>query len=220
MIEVAYEYNVRGLNIDYLVASENYVPLYGYPYDEILRTLTANHEMSALNFAGIIVAKFAEFYQPRAHFNGGVIATLSAIEISMVDEAVKELADLTNVLKSSMEAYHNLISGARGVGNLPWSEYGWEYYIDLPSFVKHLKDYATDESVRNLAGVLLFTLQEDVIKAVGNTKPMDSAEALGLGIWFPPSEAPKLACKLLPEYEKLKFASQGWLDFLYAYWNR
>jgi hypothetical protein len=219
MIEVAYEYNVQGLNIDYLVASENYVPLYGYPYDEILRTLTANPEMSALNFAGIIVAKFAEFYQPRAHFNGGVIATLSAIEISMVDEAVKELADLTNVLKSSMEAYHNLISDARGVGNLPWSEYGWEYYIDLPSFVKHLKDYATDESVRNLAGVLLFTLQEDVIKAVGNTKPMDSAEALGLGIWFPPSEAPKLTCKLLPEYEKLKFASQAWLDFLYAYWN-
>jgi hypothetical protein len=219
MIEVAYEYNARGLNVHYLVASENYVPTYGYPYDEILNALIANPEMSALDFAELIVAKFAEFYQPRAHFNGGVMATLSVIDISMVDKAVKELANLTNALKNKMEAYHDLISEARGVGNLPWSEYGWEYYIDMPSFVKHLKDYAPDEIISNLAGVLLSTLQEDVIKAVGNTKPMDSAEAFGLGIWFPPSETAKLTRELLSEYEKLEFASKGWLDFLYAYWN-
>jgi hypothetical protein len=66
---------------------------------------------------------------------------------------------------------------------------------------------------------LLSTLQEDVIKAVGNTKPMDSTEAFGLGIWFPPSETAKLTHELLPEYEKLEFASKGWLDFLYTYWN-
>jgi hypothetical protein len=219
MIEVAYEYNARSLNIDYLVASENYVPLYGYPYEEILRALTLNPEFSAFDFAKLIVAKFAEFYEPRAHFSGGVMATLSVIDISMVDEAVRELAELTNALRTNMKVYHDLISDARGVGNLPWSEYGWEYYIDMPSFVNYLKDYAPDENVRNLASVLLFTLQEDVIKAVGNTKPMDSAGAFGLGIWFPPSEAPKLTRELLSDYEKLEFASMGWLDFLYAYWN-
>jgi hypothetical protein len=218
MIEVAYEYNARGLNVNYLVASENYVPLYGYPYDEILKALVANPEMSALDFAKLIVAEFAEFYQPRAHFNGGVMATLSVIDISMVDEAVKELADLTNVLKNNMPYYHDLISEARGEGNLPWAEYGWEYYIDLPSFVKYLNATA-DGNVKNLANVLLATLQEDVIKAVGNTEPMDSAEALGLGIWFPPSENTPLTLKLLPYYQKLAFASGGWLDFLYAYWN-
>jgi len=148
------------------------------------------------------------------------MATLSVIDVSMVDEAVKELADLANALKNNMEEYHDLISEARGVGNLPWSEYGWEYYIDLPSFVKYVSDYVPDESIRNLANTLLYTLQKDVVKAVGNTKPMDSAEACGIGIWFPPSEATPLTCKLLPQYQKLEFASQGWLDFLYAYWNK
>ncbi|MEM2779438.1 MAG: clostripain-related cysteine peptidase [Candidatus Bathyarchaeia archaeon] len=219
MIEVAYEYNVQGLNINYLVASENYVPLYGYPYDEILGVLTTNPEVPTLNFAQTIVAKFAEFYKPRAHFNGGVMATLSVIDVSMVDEAVKELAYLTDVLKNNMEIYHDLISEARGEGNLPWSEYGWEYYIDLPSFVKCLMDRGPGEII-SLARALLDTLQNDVIKAIGNTKPMDSAGACGVGIWFPPSETAKLTRELLPQYEKLSFASQGWLDFLHAYWNK
>lgn len=219
MIEVAYEYHARGLNVYYLVASENYVPMYGYPYGEILKAVTANPEISALDFAELIVAEFADFYQPRAHFNGGVIATLSTIDLTMIDKAVEELAYLTNALTSDMEVYHDLISNARGEGNLPWSEYGWEYYIDMPSFVKHIKDYAPNENIRNLAGVLLSTLLEDVIKAVGNTKPMDSAGAFGLGIWFPPSKTAQLTRELLPEYEKLEFASKGWLDFLNAYWN-
>ena len=219
MIEVAYEYNARDLEIDYLVACENYVSLYGFPYDWILDALTKNPTMSALDFAKVIVAEYAEFYVPRAHFNGGVMATLSVIDISMVDEAVKELADLTAVLGANMEAYHDLISKARGEGNLPWAEYGWEYYIDLPSFARYLEANAADESVIQLAGKLLSTLLDDVIKAVGNTKPMYSVGALGLGIWFPPSDAPYWTQKGLLTYKTLQFASEGWLDFLYAYWN-
>lgn len=219
MIEVAYEYNVLGMQTDYLVACENYVPLYGYPYGTILEALTANPDMSALEFAKVIVAEYVEFYRPRAHFNGGVMATLSVIDLSMVDEAVKELADLTAVLEANMKTYHDLISKARGKGNLPWAEYGWEYYIDLPSFVQCLEANVPDVEVSELAGNLLSTLQEDVIKAVGNSKPMDSVGALGLGIWFPPSDAPYYAYKGLLVYQTLQFASQGWLDFLYAYWN-
>jgi len=219
MIEVAYEYNVLGMQTDYLVACENYVPLYGFPYDTILEALTANPGMSALEFAKVIVAEYVEFYRPRAHFNGGVMATLSVIDISMVDEAVKELADLTAVLEANMKTYHDLISKARGEGNLPWAEYGWEYYIDLPSFVQYLEANVPEVEVSELAGNLLSTLQEDVIKAVGNSKPMDSVGALGLGIWFPPSDAPYYAYKGLLVYQTLQFASQGWLDFLYAYWN-
>ncbi len=218
MIEVAYEYNARNMQVDYLVGCENYVPLYGLPYDEILEALTASPDMSPLDFAKVIVTEYVEFYQPRAHFDGGVMATLSVIDLSMVDEAVAALADLTLKLGNNMTEYHDLISEARGEGNLPWAEYGWEYYIDLPSFVKYLRDYAPDNEVSELAGNLLSTLQEDVIKAVGNSEPMDSAEALGLGIWFPPSSATQWTYIGLETYKTLEFASQGWLDFLYAYW--
>jgi len=45
MIEVAYEYNALGMEADYLVASENYIALYGYPYDVILDSVTQNPDI-------------------------------------------------------------------------------------------------------------------------------------------------------------------------------
>jgi len=219
MIEVAYEYNAGGMQLDYLVACENYIPLYGYPYDEILENLTSNPDMSPLEFAIVIATEYVEFYEPRAHFNGGVMATLSVIDISMADEAVVALADLTMKLESNIKDNHNLISQAKGAGNLPWSEYGWESYIDLPSFARHIKDNAPNVEIEESADNLLSILQQDVIKAVVNSKPMDSANALGLGIWFPPSSATQWTRIELETYETLQFASQGWLDFLYAYWG-
>jgi len=219
MIEVAYEYNAGNVQTDYLVACENYIPMYGYPYDEILENLTSNPDMSPLEFATVIATEYVEFYRPRAHFDGGVMATLSVIDISMVDEAVTALADLTAKLENKMEEYRHFISQAKGKGNLPWSEYGWESYIDLPSFVKHIKDNAPDAEIRESASNLLSTLQQDVIKAVVNSKPMNSTNALGLGIWFPPSSATQWTRIEMETYETMEFASQGWLDFLYAYWG-
>ena len=223
MIEVAYEYNALGMETDYLVACENYVPLYGYPYDVILDSVTKNPDMSALEFAVLIADEYARYYEPRAHFNGGVMGTLSVIDLSTVDEAVAELSQLTEALEAKLEEsydiYRKIISEARGEGNLPWAEYGWEYYIDLPTFINDLEaNRKLDPDIRGLASAVRVALEEVVVH-VANTEPMDSVSALGLGIWFPPSEKPYLAYRGLLRYENLQFASQGWVDFLYAYWN-
>ncbi len=145
------------------------------------------------------------------------MATLSVIDISMVDEATVALAELTATLEANMEEYHDLVGEAKGEGNLPWAEYGWEYYIDMPSFVKYLQDNGPEE-VSVLAGNLLTILQEDVVKAVFNSEPLESAGAMGIGIWFPPSSAPQWTRVGLVTYKTLLFADAGWLDFLYAYW--
>ncbi|MDH5437779.1 MAG: clostripain-related cysteine peptidase [Candidatus Bathyarchaeota archaeon] len=223
MIEVAYEYNALGMETDYLVACENYVPLYGYPYDVILDSVTKNPDMPALEFAVLIADEYARYYEPRAHFNGGVMGTLSVIDLSTVDEAVAELSQLTEALEAKLEEsydiYRKIISEARGEGNLPWAEYGWEYYIDLPTFINDLEaNRKLDPDIRGLASAVRVALEEVVVH-VANTEPMDSVSALGLGIWFPPSEKPYLAYRGLLRYENLQFASQGWVDFLYAYWN-
>jgi hypothetical protein len=224
MIEVAYEYNALGMEADYLVASENYIALYGYPYDVILDSVTQNPDMSALEFAVLIADEFARYYEPRAHFDGGVMATLSVIDLSTVDEAVTELSKLTEALeaklKENYDDYHEFISIARGEGNLPWAEAGWEYYIDLPTFIASLNETLpeSDEAILGYVSDVSYALEEAVVH-VANTEPMDSASALGLGIWFPPSEKPYIAYRGLLRYENLQFASQGWLDFLYAYWN-
>ncbi|MGD8505681.1 MAG: clostripain-related cysteine peptidase [Candidatus Bathyarchaeota archaeon] len=226
MIEVAFEYNAHGMETDYLVACENYVPLYGYPYDVILDSMTRNPDISALELAVLIADEYARYYEPRAHFNGGVMATLSVIDLSTVDEAVMELSMLTLALEAKLRAgeesydfYHEIISEARGEGNLPWAEAGWEYYIDLPTFVAELEtNPELDTETQALAGAVGDTLDE-VIVHVANSEPMWSASTLGLGIWFPPSEHPYLAYEGLPIYKNLQFAAHGWLDFLYAYWK-
>ncbi len=154
------------------------------------------------------------------------MATLSVIDLSTVDEAVAELSKLTEALESrlkegeeSYDLYHEVISIAAGEGNLPWSEYGWAYYIDLPTFIANLTlNLEFDTETQALASAVGDALDEVVVHCA-NSKPMTSASALGLGIWFPPSEHPYLAYKGLLKYETLQFASKGWLDFLYAYWK-
>ncbi|UCH32554.1 MAG: hypothetical protein JSV05_04020, partial [Candidatus Bathyarchaeota archaeon] len=193
MIEVAYEYNISGMQTDYLVACENYVPLDGYPYDTILDALTKNPKMSALEFAIEIADNYVEFYETKPE-SGGAFATLSVIDISMVDEAVVELSKLTEALeaklKENYELYHKIINLARSERKLPWAEYGWEFYIDLPTFVADLEMNLpeSDEEIRGLASVVGDALEEVVVH-VANSKLMTAASAMGLGIWFPPSEA-------------------------------
>lgn len=215
MVEVAYEFNQCGVNSDYLVGSENYVAVAGYPYDTILSDLNQNPTMSELEAVQMITSRFAEFYEPRPHFSGGVMATLSAIDLSKADEVTSDLTTLTTLLMENMEGNRRLIDRAREEGTLPWSEYGWDQYIDLPSFVEYITLKTADPSVRS-AGITLSTTLDEAIVALGNSEPMELASANGMGIWFPPSYH---ATYGLSVYTATRFASAGWLDFLYAYWN-
>jgi len=227
MMEVAYEYVALNVNSDYLVGSENYVPLYGYPYDKILQALVGDPDISARDFAITVASEYAEYYRPRAHWNGGVMATLSVIDLSKIMEAAEDLQALIEELETKLgddfDTYRELISEARGDGNLPWAEYGWEYYVDLPTFTLSLKNLASDPDVKEKAGVVSDTLLNETIVYVGNTKPMESVSALGIGIWFPPSfhstGNANQPTNVFERYNALQFDSTGWLDFLYAYWN-
>lgn len=215
MVEVAYEYSQFGLDIDYFIGSENYVPVAGIPYNTILAGLNQNPVMTELEAAQMIAHYFAAFYEPRAHFNGGVVATMSTIDITKMDDVVADLAFFTQALMVDMEGNHDMISEAKGEGNLPWSEYGWDLYIDLPTFVEYITHITTDSAVRSAGEAVLFSLSEAIV-ALGNSEPMDSAGAQGMGIWFPASYHMMWG---FANYRITEFAGQGWLDFLHAYWN-
>lgn len=221
MMEVAYEYVTLGVDSDYLVASEEYVPWYGYPYDAILQALVDDPEISERDFAVTVAREYAECYRPRAHFNDGVMATLSVIDLATIEEAEGDLSELTALLKTKLEddfdTYRDLISEARGGGNLPWGE-AYGSWIDLPTFTLGLYELASeDEDIRALAGEVSDTLINETIVYVGNTEAMESVSALGMAIWFPVSF--QKAETRLNLYTGMQFASTGWLDFLYAYWN-
>lgn len=215
MIEVVYEYVASGLSIDYVVATEGYVPYEGFPYITMLEALTAYPAPSPYDFSVAMVDCYIDFYEslrPAAR-----LVELASIDMAYVNGIVGTLLDLAGCLKEWLtngdkNGIHGIISSAKGAGHLGWSEYGWEAYIDLPSFVHVLAKRGVP-----LAEVLNELLTDALYVKASNA--LSSAE--GLGIFFPGSYASfEHHQQWYGEYYlKMRFASQGWLDFLMAYWG-
>lgn len=215
MIEVAYEYAWSGTEINYLVATEGYVPYEGYPYTPVLTALTTNPGVDAYDFAKIMVDDYLVFYEnlrPAAR-----LVEMGVIDLTYMNLIVEQLSDLTGVLEPLLQGdergcYHGMVSEARASGNMGWSEYGWEAYVDLPSFAKTLSNYGFEQ-----ATILYETLMDGIYARA--SRSMHSAE--GMGIFFPNSYG-SFTHNLVwhgDEYLALQFPHEGFWDFLQAYWG-
>ncbi len=214
MIEVAYEYASGDLDIEYLVATEGYVPGSGYPYYPILAHLTADPTMDAFDLSKTIVDDYIAYYETKRPASR--LVELAAIDMSCIDTIVQQIGELADVLEglllSDREDNHEMIAEAKGEGNLGWSEYGWEAYIDLPSFVSYL----ADKDVQG-AEDLYETLTASMYVVASNA--LSSAE--GMGIFFPGSFG---SFSNNPywhgdDYLAMQFPHEGWWDFLQVYWG-
>jgi len=215
MIEVVYEYVWSGTQIDYVVATEGYVPNWGYPYSELLQTLVTSPDMSAFELAKIMVDEYVAFYEDLRPASR--LVELGVIDMSYVDLIVQQLGALTDDLEGLLlgdmgEYYHEIIAEARGAGNMGWSEYGWEAYIDLPTFAKTLAGYGLDQ-----AAILYDTLVEAIYAKA--SRAMESAE--GMGIFFPNSYGSFINNVAWhgDVYLELQFPNEGFWDFLQVYWG-
>ncbi|MFX0174199.1 MAG: clostripain-related cysteine peptidase [Candidatus Hodarchaeota archaeon] len=220
MIEVAYEYiwAPRGPKIDYIVATEGYVSGWGYPYNTILSALAEEPEINPFEYSKVIVDDYISYYQNLRP--ASKLVELASIDLTYMIPIVQQLGDLTDVLEGLLamddddnDAYHEMIAEARGEGNLGWSEYGWEAYIDLPTFVKYL---SLSEGIPEAATLYITLMDALYVKA---TEPMQSAE--GLGIFFPNSFGSFQNNVFWhgDEYLAMQFPHEGWWDFLQIYWG-
>jgi hypothetical protein len=221
LIEVPYEYYVQGLKIDYFVGSEGYVPMEGFPYDTILANLTANPAMSPSEFSKVMVDKYEEFYQPHggSDLPGGYLTALSAIDMNKMGDVNDGTKALIETLTANIDTYHKVVGSARGQSNLPWSEYGWEALVDYVTFVNRIWEKAPDETIEELSASLLESLSDAIY--VKNTGAMTSMDAGGLAVFFPSSHGSFVHnygwnAEL---YGNMQFASEVWLNFLYAYYK-
>lgn len=215
MVEVVYEYAWSGTQIDYVVATEGYVPNWGYPYAALLDTLTTNPDIDAYGLSGIMVDEYIAYYETMRPASR--LVQMAVIDMAYVELIVEQLGDLIDVLEEGLLGemrgdYHSMIADARGAGILGWSENGWEAYIDLPSFVKTLAGYDFEEAA---------TLYDTLINALYSraSKALKSAE--GMGIFFPNSYG-SFQNKVWwdPEdYLALQFPFEGFWDLLQAYWG-
>ncbi|MHA3963230.1 MAG: clostripain-related cysteine peptidase [Candidatus Thorarchaeota archaeon SMTZ1-45] len=215
MVEVVYEYAWSETQIDYFVATEGYVPFSGYPYTQLLNALTENPEMSAFELSTIMVDEYISFYETMRPASR--LVQMGVINMAYVDLIVEQLSNLAHYLEpllqgATREYYHGKVAAARGAGNMGWSEYGWEGYVDLPTFVKVLSDNEIDH-----AAILYDTLMQGIYSRASWS--MKTAE--GMGIFFPNSYGSFMHNTFWhgDVYLALQFPHKGFWDFLQAYWG-
>ncbi|MFX1507454.1 MAG: clostripain-related cysteine peptidase [Promethearchaeota archaeon] len=216
MIEVVYEYvyDSKGPQIDYVVATEGYVPAWGYPYDIILADLADNPEMSAFSLSKVMVNDYIAYYETLRPASR--LVELASIDMTYIDTIVHQVGELTDTLETMLkeddsDSVHETIAEARGEGNLGWSQYGWDAFIDLPTFVKSLGGIPEAVTLYNTLATAIY---------VKTTEPMKSAE--GLGIFFPNSFSSFQNNVFWhgEDYLKIQFPYEGWWDFLQTYWGK
>lgn len=245
MVEVAYEYYASGADIDYVVASEGYDPMPGFPWDTILTKLVAQPGMAPLTLATTLVDEHVDYYNVKhrgeegPHQDGQLEddpgtawwymsyehVTFSVIELSGMGEVVCDIKDMASALILEMDEYASIVSYARAQAILPWSQNGWERTVDLPTLVEAIRDRSLGAVMSACENVMM-----SLSDAVVYYRSIDERSGYeGMGVLFPRSLAMYENCQVnvghwpMPQwseyYGQMLFVDEIWLDFLDAYWS-
>jgi hypothetical protein len=233
MSEIAYQFAQlppsMGVQVQYLVASEEYIPNNGYAYDMVLADMNSMRDVSAGAISKMLADDYAATYSPHGAAKGSSTVGLSVIDLSKIAPIAPVLSSLTAILKGGLvedfSHYHDMISKARGEANLGWSLNGWDDRVDLGTFLATISSLSKDQTVRDLANQALTILKDAVY--VANTPALNSMSAYGLGVWFPSSvmslrNANTGGTGVISQYSDTFAFSRdaGWLSFLNAYWGK
>ncbi|MEM4583179.1 MAG: clostripain-related cysteine peptidase [Desulfurococcaceae archaeon] len=180
-IEVAYTLSLTG-NVDVMIASEEYVPAYGWPYDKILSKLVENPNMTPEELAKVIVNEYIESYSKGSQ-GFAPYATMSAINMNKIGEIVSHLGDLSRYLLDNINIYKSFVKAASQSSERFW--FGmWRQgpYIDLKDFLLNLLKLRPD-----LESYIKPVLNEwsNLVIAVNSTRGMHAKNVYGLTIYFP-----------------------------------
>jgi hypothetical protein len=206
--EVAYEYAI-GLQTEYLVAAETYTGWRGFPYDALLRELTNDPSMTPREVATMMVEQ-TQILLDKPPYSGERINSHSAIDLAKIPELVASLKGLTSLLTPNMDIYAGTVSKARGAAQYCYGANAINV-IDLGTFVKRISSEARSQEVLDACSAVLASLDAAIVSmhATGSTDHM----LTGLGIGFP-----NHSWEMSSYYPNFAFASQGWMDFMKAYW--
>ncbi len=178
-LEVAYSMKLSG-KVGVMVASEDSIPWYGWPYDMILKTLAEMPEWNEYEFSINIVNEYIASYSKVGWCK--VMATLSAIDVMEIDLIVDQFADLTSELLSNFNEYKSAITDGENGADRHW--FGvWHQgpYIDLYHFVDRL---GQTENLKPYADQILNSWSNLVVYSKSSNGPHNRGGE-GLTIYFP-----------------------------------
>jgi len=179
-IEVAYTVKLSG-KASVMVASEDSIPWNGWPYDMILDDLVQTPSWDEYEFSVDIVDNYVASYSKIGWCK--IFSTLSAIDLSQMEETIIDLTSLTGELLVSFDKYKGAVTGAKNEADRYWSGM-WHQgpYIDLYHFVDSLGGIEND--LRTYTDPILETWNDLVIHSKCSAGPHNRG-AEGLTIYFP-----------------------------------
>ncbi|MBN1900143.1 hypothetical protein JW926_02305 [Candidatus Sumerlaeota bacterium] len=198
MIEVGYEISNEG---DIFIASEDNIPVAGWPYDTILEDLATSPAMSAEALSKAMVRRYGESYN--------MDRTLAATDLNQMNElafAVTELADALIQIDNQWAC----VAEARNAASF-YDSFG--EYRDMSGFVQALITCASDESIRQKAQNL-----KDALDAANIARHYpDYLPSFGLSTYFVnPSKSSSIDSNY--NCSNLQYACDtSWDEFLQAF---
>lgn len=211
-IEVAYTMSLSN-KVGVMVASEDFIPWDGWPYDLILEDLVNNPEWNAHDFSADMVDEYVASYANVPVCK--VFATLSAINLTYMNELANSMGNLTSKLLENFDEYKGAITEAKNGADRYW--FGmWHQgaYIDLYQFIALLG--TMENNLKPYTDQILQTMNSAVINSECCNGPHIRGCG-GLTMYFPRNR--NLFYTPDPYYDSVsEFAQQtGWYDLLIRY---
>ncbi|MEO0115629.1 MAG: clostripain-related cysteine peptidase [candidate division WOR-3 bacterium] len=207
-IEVAYE--VKD-GVEVLVASEALVPLGGLPYSAVLTAVVTQPELTAKEFGQAIVQVYSDYYEGLAD------VTLSAIDLTKLDDFSTGLSDLLKYIKPF--ATDSIFVQARNT--VQTFATSFEIRPPRPSDdLIDLKDFlGKTQTIAQGRYQQVLQKYDSLVISARSTQTF-YPNAYGLSIWFPYNYWSFKNQKRYAFYQNLGFAdTTGWLEFLNQYYQ-
>jgi hypothetical protein len=200
MAEVAYQFRD---SVSLTCGSEEEEPGDGWPYDTILKALTARPSMTPPQLAKLVVDRYLAAYEPR----DGV--TLSAANLAGIDPLASAIHRLGLALLSFMKDRRGRDAIVAVRSRVQEYSAPYDQYCDLGDLCELLVRRLNDAGVERNCGAVRAALGKTVIAA--GAKGINVAHSHGMSVYFPKK-------RVSPQYATLDFAKRsGWATFIDAY---
>jgi len=200
MVEV--EYQLVGY-ATVVVASEETVPAYGFPYNTILNGLVTAYTMDAYQLAQVCVEEYAQFYA-----ESDPSATLSAVDVSQLVGLFEAVDKLASLLESGVPLYETEIRSSRKASEEYGNSLGFRKdfnFIDIYDFAYNVKNNVQEANIQSAATEVMNYVS---VVVLAEWHAQGHPDSNGVAIFFPKR-------LYTTQYDSLAFSqAYHWDDFL------
>ena len=173
--EVVYEAWTTGL-VDYLVGSEEGIPVFGYPYDYMLMPVAIDSSRTPAQLALDMVDGWAEFYD-QSTYTG---VCLSAIDVATLGASATTLQTWCGLMHDNIASYSRVYRDALKNCYVAW---GTKYFVDMADLGDTLlaDNRFADVELRAATAAMVTAIDASVVAV--HTSP-DLSDGRGLTLYW------------------------------------